>query len=104
MENATLLPCNFEGCTQKVRPQDAKVPALKVIRQATGKNPKSAADLAEHVFCKRHAASANGTVRMFPYPDTVAELKRRAKERETGLAFFSLRYALKEAGVGKKSN
>jgi hypothetical protein len=87
-----------------VKPGDAKVPAIRLIRQATGKTPKTAADLAEHVFCKKHAVIARGAVQIFPYLDTVAELNRRAKERETGLVFFSLRYAFKEAGVGKRSN
>jgi hypothetical protein len=95
-----LLPCSFEGCTQKVEPRDARVPALQAIRRATGKVPEAEADLAGHVFCKKHAAMARGAVQMFSYLGTVAELKRRAKERETVLAFFSLRYAFQKAGVG----
>ena len=89
---------NCSLCQSEVQEAKAMVPAIAALRQVLNRTPQ-VSELADHAFCRKCAPASKGIVNLYPYEGTVAELRRREKEREQGKAFFSLRYAVKSAGL-----
>ena len=92
------LQCSL--CQSEVQTAKAMVPAIQALRQVLNRDIK-VEDLKEHAFCRKCAPASRGIVKLYSYEGTAAELERRRKEREQGKAFFSMRYSLKAAGIGK---
>ena len=85
-------------CSGDVQAVKAMVPAMAALRQVLNREIK-VEDLKDHAFCRKCAPASRGIVNLYSYEGTASELERRKKEREQGKAFFSMRYALKLAGV-----
>ena len=91
---------NCSLCQVEVQATKAMVPAIAALRQVLNHEIR-VEDLKDHAFCRKCAPASRGIVNLYSFESTVAELERRRKEREQGKAFFSMRYALKSAGLGK---
>lgn len=85
-------------CSDELQVAKAMVPAIAALRQVINREIK-VEDLRDHAFCRKCAPASRGIVNLYSYESTAAELERRKKEREQGKAFFSMRYALKSAGL-----
>lgn len=83
-----MLNCTFPSCNARLEPNQAKVPAIEAIRNATGK-PVTVEDLAKYALCGRHSHVAKREgVQVYSYAGTAALLERRVAERETARAHF----------------
>lgn len=93
-----VLACVFPNCGSAVQEEAAWVPALDVLRKASGKEPRTREDLVSHVLCARHAAEGRREgLKLYRLPGTLAELARRQARREEGRRFFSLYSRLESA-------
>ena len=91
---------NCSLCKADVAEAKAMVPAIAALRQVLNREIK-VEDLKDHAFCRKCAPASRGIVNLYSFEGTATELERRRKEREQGREFFSMRYVLKSAGVGK---
>src|SRR3989344_4080125 len=83
-----MINCTFPSCKSRLEPNQAKVPAIEAIRNATGK-PVTVADLAKFALCGRHSHVAKREcVQTYSYAGTAALFERRAAERETARTHF----------------
>lgn len=97
MSTNGVLRCQVPGCSITMVESLAFVPAIQAIRKATGK-PVRPASLADHAVCEQHAkAGRREGVKMYPFATTVAELERRAEQREKEQSFFQVYSALEAA-------
>ena len=88
-----MLNCTFPSCKARLEPNQAKVPAVQAIRNATGK-PVVVADLAKFALCGRHSRMVEAenkkedkNFQMFSYAGTATLLKRREVEQEAARAY-----------------
>lgn len=83
-----MLKCTFPSCNSRMEPNQAKVPAIEAIRNATGK-PVTLEDLAKFALCGRHSHAAKREgVQTYSYAGTAVLIQRRAAERETARVHF----------------
>ena len=96
----STIKCVVPECVVRLSADQAFVPEMAAIRQATGK-AVTPAELAHHTLCPRHNRLAREQkVRTFRYLETVQILEKRSAERERDTKFFSIYAAFEKAKVG----
>lgn len=87
------MKCTFPSCKSRLEPNQAKVPTVAAIRNATEKSV-TVEDLAKFALCGRHAwvveresKNSGNEVKMYSYAGTAALLKRREAEQEAARAY-----------------
>jgi hypothetical protein len=69
-------------CQAKLTAAEAWVPAMRIIRRATGSWPSAVRDLVDHVHCGRCVAlGRRAGLRFYLYGHTVVEMEKRRAER-----------------------
>ena len=96
----STMNCVVPDCDARLSADQAFVPEMAAIRQATGK-AVTVAELAHHTLCPRHNRLAREQkVKTFRYLDTVKMIEARVAAREKDVKFFSVYAAFQKATAG----
>ncbi len=99
----SAIKCVVPECGARLSADQAFVPEMAAIRQATGK-AVTPAELTRHALCSRHNRLAREQkVRTFRYLETVQILEKRSAERGGDTKFFSISAAFEKAKVDATS-
>lgn len=89
-----MLKCTFPSCNARLEPNQAKVPAIEAVRNATGKPVVTVADLAGFALCgrdarlvERESKSSGNEVKMYSYAGTAALIKSREAKQEAARTY-----------------